>query len=428
MTQHPGAGCPRCRTPAGLADRLGRARHGHLPGPARLPADRDFLHRCGGPSAGCTWLRPMPSRCRLRIARSARQGQPPDAPGRPRPHAPRRLADLLAFAGRAAQPCRRFAQIMFEPDTAEQVRPALLAAGFSHLAELLYMHRSAYDPVPIQPIDQTTWLTLADTGEAAFADLIRRTYIDSLDCPGLTGMRTMQDVLDSHRGAGEFDPRGWYLLQHRGQPAGVLITVRTPLRTSLEVVYVGLVPAARGKGLGRLCMHRAIQRARDLALARSPSPSMPPTSPPAASMTPWAFPRTPPKDRLDPGLPPRRRRRPLHAPGEVTALGALPYLLSCRCRRRCCSTLSASVAVAVVVALSTQDPGLLLPLHIASRCCRVHLVIGSYCWSLPLLHLVRYSASPATRRVDILWIGVQNSCSRKFFPPQLTLLTGLPHC
>ena len=68
---------------------------------------------------------------------------------------------------------------------------------------------------------------------------------------------------------GEFDPSGWFALQHRGQPAGVLITVRTSMRTSLEVVYVGLVPEARGKGLGRLCMHRAIQRyPRDLALAQ----------------------------------------------------------------------------------------------------------------------------------------------------------------
>jgi GNAT superfamily N-acetyltransferase len=179
------------------------------------------------------------------------------------------LADLLAFAARAAdRRHRRFAQVMMSPETAEQVRTALIQAGFSHLADLLYMHRSAYDPVAIQPIDQTAWLTLADIGEDLFADLIRRTYVDSLDCPGLTGVRTMQDVLASHRSAGEFDPTGWFALQHRGQPAGVLITVRTAMRTSLEVVYVGLVPEARGKGLGRLCMHRAIQRARDLALAQ----------------------------------------------------------------------------------------------------------------------------------------------------------------
>ena len=108
---------------------------------------------------------------------------------------------------------------MMSPETAEQARTALVQAGFSHLADLLYMHRSAYDPVAIQPIDQTAWLTLADTGEDLFADVIRRTYVDSLDCPGLTGVRTMQDVLASHRSAGEFDPLA-------GSPSSTVASLR----------------------------------------------------------------------------------------------------------------------------------------------------------------------------------------------------------
>jgi len=230
-----------------------------------------FLQRCGGEIGG---LHVVEDRGRLLAACAAL-----DLPGSvsllmlPAWHlvrtSPRQLTDLLAFAARAtAGRQRRFVQVMQPPETAEQARPALLEAGFSHLADLQYMHRSAYDPVPIQPIAETAWLTLPETGEDFFADLIRHTYVDSLDCPGLTGVRTMHDVLASHRGAGEYDPAGWDVLQHRGQPAGVLITARTAFRASLEVVYVGLVPQARGKGLGHLCLHHAIQRARDLAVAQ----------------------------------------------------------------------------------------------------------------------------------------------------------------
>ena len=229
----------------------------------------DFLRRCGGRVGG------------LHLAEAGGQVMNAcavlDLPGGvsllmlpppPLGDLPEGLTELLALACRAAAGRgRRFAQIMFEPDTADRVRAVLPAAGFSHLALLQYMQRSAYDPVPIRPVEGTNWLTLVDTNEDSFAEVIRRTYVDSRDCPGLTGIRTMQDVIDSHRGAGEFDPRGWYLLQHHGEPAGALITARTPFRANLEVVYVGLVPAARGKGLGHLCMHRAIQRARDLALA-----------------------------------------------------------------------------------------------------------------------------------------------------------------
>jgi mycothiol synthase len=181
---------------------------------------------------------------------------------------PEGLAPLLNLAGRCAdRRGRRFVQIMVEPDRVERMQPILEAAGLSHLALLQYMQRSAYDPAPIQAVEQTNWLTLVEADEDSFARVIQRTYIDSLDCPGLTGIRTMAEAIESHRGSGEFDPRGWYLLEHRGEPAGVLITARTPFRPNLEVVYVGLVPAARGKGLGRICLHRAIQRARDLALA-----------------------------------------------------------------------------------------------------------------------------------------------------------------
>lgn len=177
------------------------------------------------------------------------------------------LAELLARASEAArQRRRRFSQIMLEPDVAGQVRSALTRAGFGPLADLHYMQRNAYDPSPIQVVEGTAWRTLEDTTEEAYAEVIRRTYVDSRDCPGLTGVRSMRDVLDSHRGAGLFDARGWYLLEHMAEPAGVLITARTAMRAGLEVVYVGLVREARGKGLGRICMHRAIQRARDLAL------------------------------------------------------------------------------------------------------------------------------------------------------------------
>ncbi len=189
---------------------------------------------------------------------------PPAAPEQ----CPEGLAELLALASQSArQRGRRFVQVMLEPAMAGQVEPALLHAGFSRLATLQYMHRNAYDPVAVRPVEGVNWLTLADTDEATFAAVILRTYIESRDCPALTGVRSMRDVMASHRGAGVFDPLGWYLLEYRQERVGVLITARTPVSGNLDVVYVGLVPEARGKGLGRLCMHRAIQRARDLALS-----------------------------------------------------------------------------------------------------------------------------------------------------------------
>lgn len=228
----------------------------------------NFLHRCGGSIGGlhlaeaegqvvaaCAVL-DLPGGVSLLMLPTWELGRSVEG-----------LAELLAAASRGARERNsRFAQVMLEPDTAEQVRPSLEQAGLSYLASLQYMQRNAFDPSPIRPVADTNWLTLADTDEQTFAEVIRHTYAESLDCPELTGVRSMQDVLDSHRSAGEFDPLGWYLLEHRGQPAGALITARPPFCTNLEVVYVGLLPQARGQGLGRVCVHRAIQRARDLVL------------------------------------------------------------------------------------------------------------------------------------------------------------------
>ena len=133
------------------------------------------------------------------------------------------LPDVLAAGSAAAdQRGMRFAQILLDPELSWRIEPYLLAVGFSHLASLDYMQRNAFDPVVIRPVEQVVWRTLPEAGEVALADVILHTYIGSRDCPALTGIRTMEEILASHRGAGEFDPDGWYLLQHRGRDVGVL--------------------------------------------------------------------------------------------------------------------------------------------------------------------------------------------------------------
>lgn len=177
------------------------------------------------------------------------------------------VEDMLSAAASAAgERLKRFAQVLLEPEVSDRVRPHLLAAGFKPLATLQYMQRNAFDPAAVRPVEGATWRTLRLAGEQTFKDIIPRTYIDSRDCPGLTGIRSIEEVIEGHKAAGEFDPDGWYVLQQDGRDAGVLITARTPLRPALELVYCGLVPEARGKGLGRLCVHKAIARARDLSV------------------------------------------------------------------------------------------------------------------------------------------------------------------
>jgi ribosomal protein S18 acetylase RimI-like enzyme len=71
-----------------------------------------------------------------------------------------------------------------------------------------------------------------------------------------------------HRAAGEFDPSLWHVVVAPGGiPAGVLLTTAAPQHEALEVVYLGVSPAFRGRRLGkalvRLAMHQAAARKID---------------------------------------------------------------------------------------------------------------------------------------------------------------------
>lgn len=81
--------------------------------------------------------------------------------------------------------------------------------------------------------------------------------------PELEGTRSLDDVLAGHRAAGRYKPEHWRLGRIPGSPkaAAVLLLAEAPGRDAWEVVYLGLTPEARGRGLG----HSVLQHALDLA-------------------------------------------------------------------------------------------------------------------------------------------------------------------
>jgi ribosomal protein S18 acetylase RimI-like enzyme len=83
------------------------------------------------------------------------------------------------------------------------------------------------------------------------AGVIERTYIETMDIPVLSGVRRMKDVLDSYRNTGTYDPRNWFFVRSHGCDVGCLLLADHPDQDQFELVYMGVVPEARGKGLGK---------------------------------------------------------------------------------------------------------------------------------------------------------------------------------
>jgi mycothiol synthase len=147
----------------------------------------------------------------------------------------------------------RLAQALLQPEETLEAH-SFIAGGFSELARLSYLERAVpkRDDIP-QPSwpDRVTVEPYDESSRDEFLIALERTYKRTLDCPELRGMRETHDILDGHRGAGVFDPSLWTLLRMNREPMGLILLNPSPAQKSIELVYFGLAPAARGMGLGR---------------------------------------------------------------------------------------------------------------------------------------------------------------------------------
>jgi ribosomal protein S18 acetylase RimI-like enzyme len=94
------------------------------------------------------------------------------------------------------------------------------------------------------------------------------TYEKSLDCPALNGLRHIDDILAGHKGTGSFDPRIWFVLCEGEEPIAVLLLNRVGASDLVELVYVGIVPRSRRKGLGDLLIRQALHAAAMIGCTR----------------------------------------------------------------------------------------------------------------------------------------------------------------
>ena len=149
-------------------------------------------------------------------------------------------------------------QILMDP-VEWRVAEELRHRGFEDLATLIYMHRVLSRQIvrPLAP-PGVTIVTDSPQNRPLFKTAIEGSYEHSLDCPKLHGKRTIDEVVAAHQATGEFDPNLWFCLLEHGKPIGVLLLSRLNDDRGLELVYLGLTPAGRGKGYGDYFLQLAL--------------------------------------------------------------------------------------------------------------------------------------------------------------------------
>ncbi|HED54320.1 MAG TPA: GNAT family N-acetyltransferase, partial [Phycisphaerales bacterium] len=175
--------------------------------------------------------------------------------------------DLVALAQGLPEPSDRWAIDAFRD------------AGFLHVGELAYLRldlRTGRKPpsrpvrwpegIVVRPVQD---LSPASPDRHRLAHVLEHSYRDTLDCPELCGLRDTEDVIESHLATGEFDPARWMLAFDGAQAVGCILISLIPDTGSAELVYIGLAPEARGRGLGAALLTDSINR-----LADSPAQSL----------------------------------------------------------------------------------------------------------------------------------------------------------
>jgi len=170
------------------------------------------------------------------------------------------------------------------PDSAPVIAQALLEqkekagiasfqdAGYLQVGQLAYLKYAVkeHGQTPPQP-DPNDWppgirvVPLSSIPEREQDETLVRsleqTYTGTLDCPELCGLRSTRDVLESHKAVGEYNPTLWWIVYHNDQPAGCSLLSINPSLSAAELVYFGLAPSIRGKGLASPLLRLSMQAA-----------------------------------------------------------------------------------------------------------------------------------------------------------------------
>lgn len=183
------------------------------------------------------------------------------------------LARLIRAAADGSEAESDLAQGLIDPAHPLDIL-AYEMAGLERMALLEYLERplpragslpapevpagwSIEPAAPREVLDGDDASRLPAESRAALIGVLESSYVDTLDCPGLAGLRATADVLDGHFGVGA-RRRHWLLLRRNGAPCGVCLLNDSPDGSSSELAYFGLAPAVRGLGLARILLAAAL--------------------------------------------------------------------------------------------------------------------------------------------------------------------------
>ncbi len=112
-------------------------------------------------------------------------------------------------------------------------------------------------PMSAEPHDaeshQLKFIPHQDVSWSAWCQIVELTYQQTRDVPELNGLRSTHNTLMGYASGHPWPPKNWWVVRKEDEDIGCLLLTRIP-DTGCELTYAGIVPEARGKGLGQAIM------------------------------------------------------------------------------------------------------------------------------------------------------------------------------
>jgi mycothiol synthase len=134
--------------------------------------------------------------------------------------------------------------------------------GFVHITSLFYLRHNLRFSARPTAAPALTYQTYSACDRTVFHRTLLHSYEQTQDCPEVNGIRTLQEIVEGHQAQGFHDPTRWWLAFQAGDPVGVLLTAEISEWQGWDLSYVGVVPEARRRHIGRELTRKALEEAR----------------------------------------------------------------------------------------------------------------------------------------------------------------------
>ena len=171
-----------------------------------------------------------------------------------------RVAALIRHAAAwGADKGASIAQTVLHPQS-DTLKQPYLEAGFIPLATLSSLEAHVAGVNANSTYEQSESIQLhasSNYSDAVLGEVLLQTYVASLDCPKIHGLRAIDEIIQGHRATEAFDPNLWFVAEYKDELCGVLLLNPSPTTRCMEIAYVGITEKVRGLGIGSHLMRHA---------------------------------------------------------------------------------------------------------------------------------------------------------------------------